>query len=84
VVDSGEPYGPFTLYSQGLSNVPGLNKVIEGMCLGETRVANLPPRLGWAGQFETMKVSVTLVTINDTSEENPSLPVGPPSTRNEL
>ena len=27
VVDSGEPYGPFTLYSQGLSNVPGLNKV---------------------------------------------------------
>jgi len=78
VIDSGEPYGPFTLYSEGLGNVPGLNQVVDGMCLGETRTVNLPPRLGWAGQFETMKVSVTLVRVNDSSEENPSLPVGPP------
>merc|ERR1712107_898367 len=75
IVDSGEPYGPFRLFGTGLSNVPGLNQPLEGMCLGETRKVFLPPRIGWEGQYETMEVSVTLVQVNDTREESPSLPV---------
>lgn len=78
VVDGLEPYGPFGLYGQGLSNVPGLNSPVDGMCLGESRKVFLTPRLGWEGQFETMEVTVVLVRINNTSELNPSLPVGPP------
>jgi len=78
VVQSDKPYGPFRLFGAGLSNVPGLNKVVEGMCLGEVRKVFLPPRMGWAGQFETMEVSVQLVGINDTRDTNPTLPVGPP------
>lgn len=75
-----EPYGPFRLYTSGLSNVPGLNQAIEGMCLGESRKVFLPPRIGWAGQYETMEVMVDLVKVNNESADTAMPPVGPPKT----
>jgi len=77
---AAEPYGPFKLYTTGLSNVPGLNPAIEGMCLGESRKVFLPPRIGWAGQFETMEVVVDLVKVNNESADIAMPPKGPPKS----
>jgi len=77
-VDAGEPpYGPFSLSDQG-TTVQALDQAIPGMCLGERRMVNVPPRMGWiGGHHDTIQVELFLVKINNWETEK-LFPIPPP------
>ena len=65
LVSRSEPSGPFVLSGRG-TTVPALDQALAGMCLGERREVQVPPRLGWSrpSHHDTIKVELVLVRIN--------------------
>jgi len=69
--EKSAPYGPFRLGGPELEKVPGLGPAIEWMCLGEEKLVILPPKLGWEGQHDTIRVKVLLTQINENKADIP-------------
>ena len=77
LVDNYPPYGPFSLAGEG-TFVPALDHALPGMCLGESRMVVVPPRMGWAGgHHDSIMVEVFLVKMNGLEAEILN-PEGPP------
>jgi len=79
MLSGSPPYGPFSLGDEG-TFVPALDLALPGMCLGERRMVNVTPRLGWAGSsrhHDTIKVELFLVKVNG-ADADVLPPQGPP------